>query len=113
MRPLGALAFALLAGLAAWFAVANRTPVTISFDALRPGSSVSSIELPLFAVLLAGVLAGLLIGGVYMWARTRGVHHALAEERRRAERLQKLLADDTLGRNAPAPASRQLSRISD
>ena len=35
MRPLGALAFALLAGLAAWFAVANRNAVIFSLDALK------------------------------------------------------------------------------
>ncbi|MBL9012131.1 MAG: DUF1049 domain-containing protein [Alphaproteobacteria bacterium] len=113
MRPLGALAFAILAALAAWLAVANRAPVTVSFDALRPGSPASSFDLPLFAVLLAGVLAGLLIGGAYMWARTLGVHRALKDERQRAARLQKLLADETLARGEAAPATRQLSRTSD
>ncbi len=54
-----------------------------------------------------------LIGGAYMWARTLGVHRALKDERQRAARLQKLLADETLARGEAAPATRQLSRTSD
>jgi uncharacterized integral membrane protein len=112
MRPVGALVFALLAGIAAWLAVANRQAVTFSLDALRPGSPVSSVELPLFAVLLLGALVGLIVGALYMLGRQRTLKRAVKAERDRADRLQRLLADETLGRTAP-PVRPQLSRISD
>lgn len=112
MRPLGALVFALLAGIAAWLAVANRQAVTFSLDALRPGAPVSSVELPLFAVLLLGALVGLIVGALYMLGRQRTLKRAVKAERDRADRLQRLLADETLGRTAP-PVRPQLSRISD
>ena len=110
MRPLGAVVFVILAALAAWLAIANRQPVQFSLDAMRPGSPASSIELPLFAVLLIGALAGLVIGASYMLIRQRAVNRALKAERERAERLQRLLGDETLGKAGPAPVSRQLSR---
>lgn len=113
MRPLGAIAFVILAGLGAWFAIANRTPVLFSLDAMRPGSPASSIELPLFAVLLVGALGGLIVGGAYMLGRQRALKAALKAERARAERLQRLLADETLGKAIETPATRRLSRISD
>lgn len=110
MRPLGALVFVILAAAAAWLAIANRQMVAFSLDALRPGSPASTIALPLFAVLLFGALAGLVIGAAYMLTRQRALHRELRAERERAERLQRLLGDETLGK--AAPVSRQLSRTS-
>ncbi len=112
MRPLGALVFALLAGIGAWLAIANRQAVTFSLDAMRPGSAASSLDLPLFVVLLLGALAGLIVGALYMLGRQRTLKRAVKAERDRADRLQRLLADETLGRNA-VPVRPQLSRISD
>lgn len=101
MRPFGLIAFALLAGIAAWLAIANRVPVVFSFDAFRPGAPGTSIEIPLFAVLLLGALAGILVGAAYMRARQARLSRKLAEERARADRLQVLLADETLARSPP------------
>lgn len=96
MRPLGLIAFGLLAALAAWFAVANRNAVVFSLDATRPGGAGSSFEVPLFAVLLLGVLAGLVVGALYMAMGQMKLRRALKAEQARAERLQRLLSDETL-----------------
>lgn len=96
MRPLGLIAFALLTALAAWFAVANRNAVLFSFDATRPGAPGSSVEVPLFAVLLLGALIGLIVGALYMAAGQFRLRRALRAEQARAERLQRLLSEETL-----------------
>lgn len=96
MRPLGLIAFGVLAALAAWFAVANRNAVLFSLDATRPGAPGSSFEVPLFAVLLLGVFAGLVVGALYMSLRQLRLRRALKAEQARAERLQRLLSEETL-----------------
>ena len=96
MRPLGLIAFGSLAALAAWFAVANRNAVMFSLDATRPGAAGSSFETPLFVVLLLGVLAGLIVGALYMTGRQARLRRALKAEQARAERLQRLLSEETL-----------------
>jgi len=96
MRPLGLIAFALLTALAAWFAVANRNAVLFSFDATRPGAPGSSVEVPLFAVLLLGALIGLIVGALYMAAGQFRLRRALRAEQARAGRLQRLLSEETL-----------------
>lgn len=102
MRPLGLIAFALLAALAAWFAVANRNAVLFSLDATRPGGEGSSIEVPLFAVLLLGVLIGLIVGALYVMVGQFRLRRELRAERARSERLQRLLSEETL-RGLPKP----------
>lgn len=102
MRPLGLIAFGLLAAVAAWFAVANRNTVIFSLDATRPGGEGSSIALPLFVVLLAGVLAGLVVGSLYVVAGQARVRRQLREEQARSARLQRLLSEETL-RSLPKP----------
>ena len=58
------LALALIA-----FAVANRRPVSISFDPFDQAHPAFSLELPLFALLLALLLLGVIVGGVAAWLR--------------------------------------------
>ncbi len=102
MRPLGLIAFLGLTALAAWFAVANRNAVLFSLDATRPGAPGASIEVPLFAVLLLGALIGLIVGALYMWVGQLALRRDLRAERARADRLQRLLSEETL-RTAPRP----------
>jgi uncharacterized integral membrane protein len=59
------------------FAVANRTLVRIDLDPLP-----IAFDLPLYAALMAAILAGLLIGGVSAWA-------AGGRARREVRRLRK------------------------
>jgi len=102
MRLLGLIAFACLAAIAAWFAVANRNAVLLSLDATRPGAPGSSVEMPLFAVLLIGVLAGLIVGALYMLTGQSRLRRKLREEAARNARLQRLLSEETL-RSLPKP----------
>jgi uncharacterized membrane protein YciS (DUF1049 family) len=48
-------------------AVANRQTVIVSFDPFDQGQPAFALALPLFALLLAGVVAGVVIGGVAAW----------------------------------------------
>jgi uncharacterized integral membrane protein len=68
-------------------AVANRGPVTISFDPTRTTSDFS-FTLPLFAVLFAAVVVGVVIGGIGSWLGQRKHRNARRRHRREAERLR-------------------------
>jgi uncharacterized integral membrane protein len=59
------------------FAIANRTPVEVSFAPLP-----IAIELPLYGVFLLGLVLGGLLGGIAVWL-------ANARYRRQARRLRK------------------------
>ena len=48
-------------------AVANRHWVTFSLDPLSRSDPVFAVELPMFVLLFAAVLAGLMIGGAASW----------------------------------------------
>jgi uncharacterized integral membrane protein len=61
-------------------AVANRAPVTLSFDPFSETPTIA-LTLPLFAVIFAAVMLGVVIGGVAAWL-AQGKH-------RRAERRYK------------------------
>jgi uncharacterized integral membrane protein len=66
------VSFLFLAPLAIAFvslAVANRQPVVISLDPFDPAHPAYTIALPLFALMLAVLLAGVIIGGVAAWLR--------------------------------------------
>jgi uncharacterized integral membrane protein len=49
------------------FAVANRHDVTVSFDPLAPASPSLSITEPLFIVIIAVAMLGVLAGGIATW----------------------------------------------
>lgn len=69
------------------FAVANRQPVTLSLDPFASGaqSAFTTPPLPLFLVLLAVLIVGVLIGGIAGWLRHGGW-------RRTARRLEREIA---------------------
>jgi uncharacterized integral membrane protein len=50
-------------------AVANRQAVTVSLDPFLSGDRAFSITQPLFVILLATLIAGVVIGGVAAWLR--------------------------------------------
>ena len=62
-------------------AVANREPVTVSFDPFSKGAPLVSTTVPLFALIFVAVALGIVIGGVGAWL-TGGKH-------RRARRSSK------------------------
>jgi uncharacterized integral membrane protein len=56
-----------LAAVIVAFAVANRQTVTVSFDPFSSTSPAYAATLPLFAVVFAVLILGVLIGGVAAW----------------------------------------------
>ncbi|MBA4333639.1 MAG: DUF1049 domain-containing protein [Methylobacterium sp.] len=70
------------------FAVANRAPVRVSFDPISRDVPVLAFDVPLFAVVLAALAVGVLIGGFASWL-TQGKHRKAARRNRReAEALR-------------------------
>jgi uncharacterized integral membrane protein len=60
-----------LASVIITFAVANRQAVTVSFDPFSSVSPAYAATLPLFAVIFAVLILGVLIGGIAAWIRQR------------------------------------------
>ncbi len=80
------------------FALANRHMVQISLDPLMPEDPWLAVQAPLWLVLYAGILIGLLVGGVAAWAkqskwrrRARHFQRELEEERSRTRQLRRQL----------------------
>ena len=67
------------------FAVANRQIVTVSLDPFSSEHPASSLTLPLFVLITALLIAGVVIGGVAAWLRQ-------ARWRRVARRLEREVA---------------------
>ena len=61
-------------------AVANRAPVTVSFDPLGADPPMLRASVPLFFVMLAALIVGVIVGGIAAWTRQGG-------SRRRARQL--------------------------
>jgi uncharacterized integral membrane protein len=49
------------------FAMANRQTVTVSFDPFSAGAPAAALALPLFALIIAILIVGVLIGGTASW----------------------------------------------
>jgi hypothetical protein len=64
-------------------AVANRGPVTLSFDPFSRGAPDFAITVPLFAVIFIAVMLGVVIGGVGAWLAQ--AKHRRAQRRYRRE----------------------------
>ncbi|CAM5378776.1 hypothetical protein FALB51S_01858 [Frigidibacter albus] len=96
---LGLLALVLLT-----VALANRAPVTLRLlpeDAGRFLGLDWAIQLPLFLVIFAGILAGLAIGFVWEWAR-EAKHRSAASQHRREAAQAEIRGEPAAGRQRPA-----------
>lgn len=74
-------------------AVANRRTVLLSLDPFRPENPAFGLDIPLFVVIFASILVGLLFGGMIVWLR-QGRHRkacrvAESEARRWQSEAQK------------------------
>jgi uncharacterized integral membrane protein len=70
-----------LAAVIIAFAVANRVTVTVSFDPFSSTNPAYAATLPLFAVILLVLIAGVVVGGAAAWLRQ-------SKWRRRARELE-------------------------
>lgn len=75
------------------FAVANRHPVTVSFDPFNTINSSFSVTVPLFAVIIAVAIMGVVAGGVATWLRQRHWRRAARMHEADAQRAHHELAD--------------------
>jgi uncharacterized integral membrane protein len=111
IRFLKALILLPVAILVVLLAVANRAPVTLSFDPFSQEAPEFSTQLPLFAVIFAAVMLGVVIGGVASWlaqGRNRKTRRQLRRETRQlrheTERLKAQNPSTTLPATVPSRA---------
>jgi uncharacterized integral membrane protein len=68
-RIVAAIVLVPIAILIIAFAVANRETVTVSFDPFSGHEPAATVSLPLFALVIALLIFGVLIGGAASWWR--------------------------------------------
>jgi uncharacterized integral membrane protein len=84
------------------FAVANRHLVTVSFDPINSSDPSISIRLPLFVIIIAVAIAGVMAGGAATWFRQRHWRRAARQHEADARQARAQLAEQ----RAAATASR-------
>jgi uncharacterized integral membrane protein len=75
------------------FAVANRHSVTVSLDPFNSSDPSVGITLPLFVVIIAVAIAGVVAGGTATWFRQRHWRRAARRHEADARQAQTQLAD--------------------
>ncbi len=85
-KIVAALILVPLAVIIIGFAVANRQDVTISFDPFGPNLPAAWQTQPLFVVLIAALILGVIVGGIAAWLRQ-------TKWRRTARRLEREVAN--------------------
>jgi len=115
IRFLKALILLPIAILVVLLAVANRAPVTLSLDPFSQEAPEFATQLPLFAVIFAAVMVGVVIGGAASWlsqGKNRKSRRQLRRETRQlrheTERLRSQNAAAGLPATLPSPQSQSL-----
>jgi uncharacterized integral membrane protein len=88
------------------FAVANRHLVTVSFDPFNSSDPSVAIRSPLFVVIIAAAIFGVIAGGIATWFRQRRWRRAARQHEADARTARAQLADlqaATARTSAPAP----------
>ena len=67
-RVLAWIILAPVATVALLFAVANRRWVTVSFDPFSADAPAYAAELPMFLVIFAALILGVIVGGIAVWS---------------------------------------------
>ena len=75
------------------FAVANRHLVTVSFDPFNSVTPTVAVTLPLFVVIIAVAMLGVLAGGMASWFRQGKWRRAARQHEAEAHRVRAQLAD--------------------
>jgi uncharacterized integral membrane protein len=91
-RFLAWIVLAPVAVIALLFAVANRRWVTVSLDPFSAEAPAYSIDLPMFLVIFAALILGVIIGGVSVWFSKRRWQLAAHRAEKEAARLKAELA---------------------
>lgn len=92
------------------FAIANRGPVTLSLDPLSKGAPEIAFAVPLYGLVFAALVLGVLIGGSGAWLSGSRHRRSGRVSRREAHRLrseaERLRASLAATRNPALPAPR-------
>ena len=75
------------------FAVANRHFVTVSFDPFNSADPAVAVSLPLFIVMIAVAMLGVLAGGMMTWFRQGRWRRAARQHEADARQMRAQLAD--------------------
>jgi len=75
------------------FAVANRHFVTVSFDPFNTRDPSISVTMPLFAIIIAVAMLGVVAGGTATWFRQRRWRRAARQHEADARQAQAQLAE--------------------
>src|SRR6266849_9880325 len=75
------------------FAVANRHFVTVSFDPFNATDPALAVSLPLFVVIIAVAIVGVVAGGCATWFRQRHWRRAARQNEADARQARAQLAD--------------------
>jgi len=115
IRFLKALILLPVAILIVLLAVANRAPVTLSLDPFSQEAPEFAFQLPLFAVIFAAVMLGVLIGGTATWlaqGKNRKSRRQLRRETRQLRyETERLKAQTPSNSNLPATVPAQARGI--
>jgi uncharacterized integral membrane protein len=82
------------------FAVANRHLVTVSFDPFNSTDPSIAIRMPLFVVIIAAAIVGVVAGGSATWFRQRHWRRAARQHEADARQARAQLADLRAGATA-------------
>ena len=91
------------------FAVANRHLVTLSFDPFNSRDPSVAVTLPLFVVIIAVAIVGVVAGGSATWFRQRHWRRAARQHEADAEQLRAQVAD--LHSRVTGPEQRNPQRL--
>ncbi len=94
------------------FAVANRQPVTLSFDPFSTAAPALAITLPLYWLMFAALILGVVLGGVATWMKQGRWRRAARRNRSAAARAEREVADmktqtKPAGPALPSPGGRE------
>jgi uncharacterized integral membrane protein len=91
------------------FAVANRHAVTVSFDPFNSTDPSLGVRLPLFVVIIAVAILGVVAGGSATWFRQRHWRRAARQHEADARQMRAQLADLRAATMTPRGAPQRLS----
>jgi uncharacterized integral membrane protein len=102
-KIVNALIWIPLAVILVVFAVANRHWVTVSFDPFDSVAPSIALTLPLFVVIIAVLILGVIVGGAATWFRQGHWRRAARRHEADAREARGQLADLRAGRAAEGP----------